>query len=537
MRKLTKVLALLLALLMTLSLFGCTAKEEPKAESKTEETKKEEPKEEEKKEELTAETQTVEAAGESFKKNVVIGVPRAPQIVDCQEFTNTEDYTVHWLSHDTLFHNDPETGELIPWLCESYEVEGEWWTLHLRQGVKFHDGTDFDAEDVAFTLFTRGQNATQIKSFCTTLTEYEIVDPYTIKICTGAPNMDFGPRMGNITFGMLSKESCEADPEKGYYYGTGAFQITEFVENSHETFTRFDGYWGEAPVTETIEVRGYEEASARLIALQNGEIDVCIAPATTELEDIKADANLELIEAVGGVSEYLSFNVEKEPMNNIEFRQAIAYAIDDMAVIDMCCDGYGTISNTIYGPNSVVCADDVLTGYEYNLEKAKELIEKNSWNGLKVKLLVADSGLNNSVALCIQPMLLAAGLDVEIDPRGTAEVKAARDAGEHDILVGGFSCSDYCDSLKSSCSSTGSYNFARFKDDEIDQQLNDGLAMTNWEERSALYKGIQVKVFDEMCYYYPIFRANANVAMKKGTGGFFVRCDMIIDFTNIAVPE
>lgn len=539
-----KILAFILALVMILSMVACGAKEEPaeeetKEEAATEETaeatEEEAEEEEPAEEETTADLTEVEETEEGFKQDVVIGMGAPNLQMDVQEVTGTSDYTSHQLSHDTLFKTDEATGELIPWLVESYEIEDTSWVLKLKEGIEFHDGSTFDAYDVEFTL-NRGLEHAQTQGFYGTLT-WEVVDDYTIKISTEALNMDLGPRFANIIFGsMLSKESCEADPDNGFNIGTGAFKFVEFMENSHVKYARSENYWGEPVNCETIELRYYAEPSARLIALQNGEIDVCISPATTELEFVREDEALELVELVGGMSAYLSFNTEKEPYSNLEFRQAVAYAIDKQALIDIVCNGYGTVSNTIYGPNSVVCADDVLAGYPFDLEKAKELIAKNGWEGFEIKLLTNDSTLYVNTAMALQPMLMAAGFNCTIEQRGQAEVKTIRTDGGHEIMLGGFSCSDYPDSYSSSCSSTGSYNFARFKNDQVDEMLKTGLTMTDWNERVENYHGIAKIVFDEECYYAPLFRENANIAIAKGVSGFYARCDLIIDFTNIAVP-
>lgn len=476
------------------------------------------------------------AAAEEYKKEVVIAYGAAPSIIDPQAFTLTVDYAWHWLSHDTLFKVNPETGDILYNLCVAYEQDAAdptWWTLKLREGVKFHNGNDFTAEDVAFTLFERGVNSNSTSAFCKTLAAYEIVDANTIKIQTVSVNADFLPRLANVTTGMLDKEAVTADPEKGYWYGTGAYEIAEFIENDHMTFNRFAGYWGEAPVTEKIVIRGITEASARLIALQNGEIDVCMDPSPLELDIVRDDANLDLIEAVGGMSYYLSFNTKLEREGDINFRKAIGYAIDDEAVMIICADGAASKSNTIYGPNYILNCDDALTGLPFDLAKAQEMIKAGGWEGQTVSILVSDSGYQNSMAKAIQPMLMAAGLNVDIVERGTAEVKTLRTSGEFEIMAGGFSCSDYPDSIRSSCYSTGAYNFAYFNEPEIDAKIDAGLTMSNWEDRVQNYKEIQQYVFDEMTYYYCVFRPDADIAMQKGVSGFYPRCDQINDYTYI----
>lgn len=509
-----KALALILAMIMTLALVACGESNTPAVDTPPADT-----------------TETT-----AYKKDVVIGTPDACLTMDVQEITATVDFSAHKLVHEGLFKRIDATGEYLPWLCESYEMDGSVWTLHLRQGVKFSDGSDFTADDVVFTLITRGQQSKQTASFCETLTA-EKIDEYTVKVDTGTVNMDFIQRMAHPTYAMLSKTACEADPSHGFEIGTGPYKFKELFENSFASFEKNENYWGEAPVCDTIELRYFSEPSARLIALQNGEIDVCISPSTNELEYVKEDSSLELIETVGSKSVYLTFNTEKEPYSNLEFRQAVAYAIDDQAVIDIVSDGLATISKSTFGPNSAVYCDDQLTGYPYDQAKAKELVEKNGWTGTTIRIMTSDKATDSKAAVTVQSMLNAIGLDAQVDTRGSAEVTAARSSGEIEMMIGQFGSSDYADGVKINCSSTGSYNFARFKDPELDKMLDEALTIEDWNTRKQVYVDVQKKVFDEMCYYYPILRENAYVAATAGAEGFFVRSDGVIDFTYIAVPE
>lgn len=470
-----------------------------------------------------------------WKKNVVIGTDSANLTMDVQEITNSVDFSSHKLCHEGLFKYNDTTKAYDNWLCESYTMDGPVWTLKLRQGIKWHDGNEFTADDVVYTLITRGQVSSQTASFCKGLTA-KAIDKYTVEVNTGTVNMDFIARMAHTTYSMISKAACEADPDHGFEVGTGPFVFEELFENSFVKFSRNDNYWGEKPTAETIEFRYYAEPSARLIALQNGEIDVCLAPASTELEYVREDKNLELIEIGGAKSVYISFNTEKEPYCHQEFRQAVAYAIDDQSVIDIVVDGLGTISNSTYGPNSAVNCDDQMKGYPYDAAKAKELIDKNGWAGTTIRILTSEKAADSKTAVAVQSMLTAVGLDVQIDQRGAAEVTAARGVGEHEMMIGQFGSSDYPDGVAINCSTAGSYNFARFNEPQLDEKLAKALTVEDWDTRKQMYTEVQQYVFDEMCYYYPIFRENANYAVAKGVTGFTPKSNWIIDFSYIQVP-
>lgn len=474
-------------------------------------------------------------AGAEYKDTIVIGVTQAPEVMDPQMVRLTTDYMGQRLTHDTLFRFDDETGELLPWLCESWEIDGATWTMKLREGVKFHDGSEFTAEDVVFT-FERGKGeSTQISSYCNKIVDMEIVDTYTVKVTWNGVNVDMGGLFTNVKYSMLSKSACEADPDKGYLVGTGAYTLDELFENSYAIFKKADNYWGEPAISDTIEFRYIAEASARLIALQNGEIDMCISPATTELGYIEDDKDLELIQVQGARTVYLALNMNKEPFNNLEFRKAVAYAIDKQALVDIVIDGLGSPANSTIGPNCACNCDDALTGVEYNPEKAKEILAANGWVGTTIQLYCADSGDQNKAAIALQAQLQAVGITAEMNILGSAELTAATKAGEHDAYVATISVSDYAGAVRSQLYTGAGYNYSFFADEKVDQMVDEGDTITDHAQRMELYTELQQYVFDEMLYLNPLFRGNSNVAIVKGFTGVYYRSDLILDLSHAGV--
>ena len=470
-----------------------------------------------------------------YKDAIVIGVTGAPEVMDPQEVKKTVDYMAQRLTHDTLFRIDESTGELIPWLCESWEIDGEKWTIHLRQDVKFSDGSDFTADDVEYT-FTRGLESSQIASYCEKIASMNVIDPYTIEISWITVNVDMGALFTNVKYSMLSKSACEADPEEGYLVGTGAYTLKELFDNSYAIFEKNEYYWGEPVISQSIEFRYMAEASARLIALQNGEIDMCISPATTELAYVEEDDNLELLQVPGASTIYLAFNMNKEPFDNVAFRQAVAYAINVEDLIAIVLDGVGSEGKSTIGPNNAVNCDDALTGYPYDPEKAKEILDTNGWSGMTIELYCADSGNNYRTAESLQAQLGEVGLDIHINNLASTELNAATKAGEHDLYVASISVSDYADAVRTQLYTGSGYNYSFFSDEEVDQWIDEGVAIQDFAERKALYTEMQQKVFDEMVYLYPMMRANSAVAQVKGFGGYYLRSDLILDLTHAFVP-
>ena len=161
-----------------------------------------------------------------------------------------------------------------------------------------------------------------------------------------------------------------------------------------------------AGVAETIEFRPYIEVSARVIALQSGEIDVCVNPPINELKFLQEDKNLTVYEQPGTRLFYFAFNVTKKPWDNQKLRQAVACAIDRKAVLDAAVYGKGTPQKTILNRGLWGFYDE-MPGFEYNLERAKKLMKEAGYEngGLTTTLTYASGTPYEQIATVIQANL------------------------------------------------------------------------------------------------------------------------------------
>jgi len=473
--------------------------------------------------------------GAKVKDTVVIGTVAAVVITDPQKMRTATDYTVMRATHDTLFRMDEETGDLIPELCEEWSIDGATWTMKLKEGVKFHNGNDFTAEDVKFT-FERGKSDdSQIKSYCNKIVDVTIIDDYNCTVSWNSVNVDMGGLFSNPKYSMLDKDSCEADPELGYRMGTGAYTVKELVENSHCIIEAVDTWWGDPVPTKTIEFRYIAEASARLIALQNGELDVCISPNTSELDYIREDKNLELIEAKGCRTIYYLMNMHKDTWKDVEVRRAIAQAINREDLIAICIDGLGVPAVSVAGPNNAGCCDDQLVGVQYDQAAAKATIEAKGLAGSELTIICLESGITRSAAEVIQAHLAAVGINGIIRALPSAEAAAAARNEEHDMYISDMSLSDYMDSLRSLVYNSANYNFAFMDDPKIDEMIDEGVTMTDPVARKAHYLKINQYYWEENVYGQGLFRSNTNFAVVKGFKGMPYRGDLVLDPTFCAV--
>ena len=161
-------------------------------------------------------------------------------------------------------------------------------------------------------------------------------------------NIDLLYTLSNEYMAVVNREAVTADPTNGGSIGTGAWINKEFVSGDHTTLEVNEKYWAEVPVTKVLEFRYISEGSARLIALETGEIDVCQSPNNTEHEVIKSNKDLILEAYPSSALTYLSFNMDTFLGEDQNLRLAIAHALDNVAIIDGAASGFGTVANSMW---------------------------------------------------------------------------------------------------------------------------------------------------------------------------------------------
>ena len=237
--------------------------------------------------------------------------------------------SVYVLTFNTLIEKDTMNNELVPGLAISWEqVSDSSYEFKLREGVKFHDGTDFTAEDVKFT-FERGKTQSSSKGKLSSIAGVEIVDDYTVRIELDPIDCDIIYKLTDPNCSILSANAFNTmAEEEAYKIGTGPYQYHEWVQGDYVSLIRFDDYWGELPQTKEIVIRYIPEASSRLLALQTGEIDICIDPPSIDLHYVAEDPDMTLLQVNSSTLRIVLLNELVEPFNNALVRQAIAHAIN-----------------------------------------------------------------------------------------------------------------------------------------------------------------------------------------------------------------
>lgn len=267
-------------------------------------------------------------------------------------------------------------GEVLPGLAESWEVseDGKVYTFKLRAGVKFHDGTTFDAEDVKFSLDrARAEDSVNAqKVLFSAIDTVEVVDPLTVKVTLKRPQGSFLYNMGWGDAVIVAPESAETNKEKPV--GTGPFRFDRWARGASVTLVRNPDYWGEPAALEKAEFRFVPDAAAAVPALLSGDVQAFPNfPASDALEQIKADPRFAVVIGSTEGETILAMNNAKAPFDNRKVRQAISHAIDREEIILGASNGLGQPIGSHFSPANEAYED--LTGlYPHDAEKAKQLL-------------------------------------------------------------------------------------------------------------------------------------------------------------------
>jgi peptide/nickel transport system substrate-binding protein len=309
-------------------------------------------------------------------------------------------------------------GTIAPALAESWEISGDGtvYTFKLRDGVTFHDGTTFDAEDVKFSLDrARAEDSTNAqKALFAGIADVTVVDPLTVQVTLSAPNGGF---LTNMAWGdavIVAPESVGTAATAPV--GTGPFTFSRWVQGDRIEIARNPGYWGEAPALETATFRFIADPTAAFAAMMAGDVDAFPNfPAPETLAQFGADPRFQLLIGSTEGETILAMNNKSEALSNPTVREAIAHAINRQEIIDGAMFGYGAPIGTHFAPHNPDYLD--LTGLSpHDPEKARALLaEAGFGEGLTLSLRLPPPSYARRGGEIIAAQLRAVGIETQIE--------------------------------------------------------------------------------------------------------------------------
>lgn len=330
-----------------------------------------------------------------------------------------------------------DQGKIKPLLAESWQFnrDGTELTLVLKQGVKFHDGADFNAEAVKKNLefFHLNPNHRALKAVAN-LKKAEIIDNYTIKLHYDNPYFAY---LNDLCYPevlvMVSPNVIEDgnfQTMKGVV-GTGPYIYKTVKEGESVQFVRNENYWGKKPYYDEVIAKYIHEPASRLQALQNGEIDMMYGNVLISYDDYQQAISMPDIKGkisnINSETRNLAINASSTILSDLNIRQAIAFAIDKKTIASGLTNGYEEVADTLFDPSIPYTNVKLNNERNFDKTKAQSLLDRAGWklnkttgirekNGKPLKLTFTyDSGeaLNKSMAVLIKSQLGEVGIDVK----------------------------------------------------------------------------------------------------------------------------
>jgi len=306
-----------------------------------------------------------------------------------------------------------------PWLAKSWEIspDGKVITLSLQKGVKYHDGSDFNAEAVKWNLDNfKASGRSELKS----VTSVDIVDDSTVRLTLSEPDSLLltaftwwaGLMISPTAFKKNGEEWCIDNP-----VGTGPFKFKSLERDISYKFERFDDYWQGKPYLDGVEFLVITDPTVRLASFLAGETQVSINPPRKEVQAMQKTGKYNLNTVAAGTL-CLSFDTtgDKPLFAEKKLRQALNYAIDREAICDALGYGFQTPSQQP-APKGAPWYNDKIVGYPYNPQKAKELLaEAGHADGLKLKIhTFTDNPSYSDPYLFVQSQFAEIGVKADMD--------------------------------------------------------------------------------------------------------------------------
>jgi glutathione transport system substrate-binding protein len=470
------------------------------------------------------------AEGESVSQDtdVVAAVNVDFTTMDPMDTSDTLSGGIQRMIMDGLFGFDDDMN-IYPMLATGYEANDDAtvFTITLREGISFSDGTPWDA-DAALANFAKWDDESlglkRTTFLCNVLDSFEKVDDYTIKVTLTQPFGAFINNLAHPACVIMSPKQIEAgvDVCASQPVGTGQYTFVEWVEGDHLTLALNKDWWGYdaeicggTPLVDadagfkTITFKPVTESATRVAMIQSGDAQIIWPTPTESISVLEADSNVNSYQSEAMTVRYFMMNNQKAPFNDVRVRQAIDYAINKEAYIQVVKNGYATEATSIIGPNV-----QFYKGNEprpYDPEKAKELLAEAGYpDGFTTSVMFANTTANQKQAEFFKQQLAEVGINLELNGLESAIVNQkiqgtdapGAEAEVECYLIGWSPSTGDADwgirpLLAQESEPPMSYNICYFENDELDGYINAALQSADVDVRREAYEKAQDLIWEE----------------------------------------
>ena len=430
------------------------------------------------------------------------------------------------------------SGDFEPALAESYAVseDGRVYTFTIRQGVLFHNETPMDVNDVVYSFNTCAATSvdSSLGAALSNVASVEAANENTVVVTLKEPDSDFLAYVASVYIVPDDYSDQATAP-----VGTGPFKYVSRSVQENRVLEKFDGYWGEGAKVDRVTFMIYENSSALMTALNGGAVDLAMHLTVSQTQNL--DERYNVLEGTMNLVQALYLNNAVEPFDDVRVRQALCYAIDRDAILELTADGHGTKLGSSMYPAFTKYFDDSLTDYyTYDPEKAKELLTEAGYpNGFTMTITVPSNYTPHvDTAQVLVEQLGAVGITVEIEEvEWNTWLQRTYTERDFQSTVVGFDAANLtANALLQRWTSDSEKNMINFSNAEYDSVMAQANATTDDAARTALFKQAERILTEEAANVYIQDLADM-VAINKNLTGFEFYPLYVLDLSNIAYVQ
>ena len=483
MKRSTFILTLILILSMVLA--GCQ-------DQRTEENSEE-----------STQDSTQQAHEPAYGGNLVYGMTQELVSLDPHQTTDAGTRSVVFNIYEGLVKPDSD-GNLQPAVAESFTIseDAKVYTFTLREGLKFHDGSDVTVEDVLYSINRYAEVQGESSAFSSAIESVEAPDEWTVCVTLKEGNSEF---LSQLTVAVIP--AANPDPA-GSPIGTGPFMVTAYKVGEYLDLAKFEDYRIEdRPYLDTVRFKFIADVNTAFTELQAGTID-CLNYLTVSqvqtLEKSNPD-DYNIVEGTMNLVHAMFLNNEYEPFQDVRVRQALCYAINRDAINQYLFDGRSTIIGTHMIPSLTTWYNEKTSSvYSYDIEKAKELLKEAGYSNLSFTITVPSSYSQHvDTAQIIADELSEIGVKVSIQKvEWSAWLEDVYTNHDYEATVVGFDGKLNPSDWLGRYASTNAKNIANYKNDEYDALYAQALATTIESEKQELYFEMEMNLAQNAASVY-----------------------------------
>ena len=469
---------------------------------------------------------------ETGSSQITIGIPQDVDSLDPHKAVAAGTKEVLFNVFEGLVKPDSE-GNLNDAVAESHTIseDGRVYTFTLREGVKFHDGTPVTAQDVKYSLdrCSAAEEGGPLVPAFSAIESVNIVDEKTVEVVLKEGDTEFLP---SLTAAIIPEHN--GTPESTPV-GTGPYKYVSRSPQENVILEKFDGYWGTPANIETVRLQVVANADTIVTGLNGGSIDMFARVTQAQADQLSGD--FEVLEGTMNLVQAMYLNNEKAPFDKKEVRQALCYAVDPQAVMDMISDGKGAqIGSSMFPAFGKYYMEELNDLYTADIEKAKELLAQAGYpDGFSFTLTVPSNyqqHIDTAQVVAEQLKQIGVTANIQLVEWETWLSEVYTNRNYEATVVGVDASSLTASALLERFTSDAADNFINFNSAAYDEAYVAAKASTDDAEKTAYYKECEKILAQEAANVY-IQDLPSFVALNKKYGGYEFYPLYVQDFSKL----